>query len=294
MPGLRERLSGWSAPVPVKWKAWPHIPSSSNTWMERRCWVQEWAAPDEDEDDDDERLLQCILHETNLPCVTCTECPPCLWGVKWTWAGRMSHPPTSPPLWVQICLAATGMSSTCRRRQWDGPLCQRRWSTANMQLSDPITFSGRARLLLPRRAPPVLHKQFSQAPHRSASLQTLTGFCICLYVHVALTGRRWEYGFDLCVESSHINELVYVLPPPPPVHQHPSEDEAVFSGQGGRLLRSLAALLAGENKMSLLFNTEMQDGVNAGGLQMKVRNTSGLKVELNSAEYESHGFWLFK
>lgn len=65
-------------------------------------------------------------------------------------------------------------------RQWDQRLCQRRWSTANMQLSDPITFSGRARLRHPRRAPPVLQKKFSQALKCSASLQTHAALCMFL------------------------------------------------------------------------------------------------------------------
>lgn len=74
-----------------------------------------------------------------------------------------------------------------------------------MQLSDPITFSGRARLLLPRRPSPVLQK-FSLPLRRSASLQMHAA--PCMFVQ-RLTARNGEFESDLPVRSWDINKLMW-------------------------------------------------------------------------------------
>lgn len=82
-------------------------------------------------------------------------------------------------------------------RQSDQRLCQRKWSTANMQLSDPITFSGRARLLHPRRAPPVLHKEFTQASNMlwiSGLYAPHVSVCTCGIDSLKL--RKWIWSLS--------------------------------------------------------------------------------------------------
>lgn len=103
-------------------------------------------------------------------------------GVKCTWEAGEEKACNWVPVYAAssgICLLGQVWDLGCCR-QLDPRLCQSRWSAANMQLSDPITFSGRARLL-PPRTPPVLQKKCSLA-FKHASMHSVQVFVSALRV----------------------------------------------------------------------------------------------------------------
>lgn len=158
-----------SAPVSDKWMARPHISPGliliqRNAWMERRkCWILVCTPASVHF----ARNKPVILHMRR---VCERQALHAEYMKREVYLGseegegapldaRCFNIPSAPPLLLSSVHSYAWQVQVWALRcccHWDQRLCQRRWSTANMQLSGLITCSGRARLLHPRRAPRIL------------------------------------------------------------------------------------------------------------------------------------------